>query len=89
MHACIQYAGAAADDAAGRPPLRFYQSTIVSRLLLAAAFAALVLSRQSPAGLALLAAINLLGAAGMALALRRRGPLFSYTHSTCTCTCWD
>lgn len=84
----MQYAGAAKDDSAGRPPLHFYQSTVVSRLWLVVAFLGLVLTKQSPIGLGLLAAINLLGATGMALAIRKRGTLFEYHSKECTCTCW-
>lgn len=61
------YLGAALDDAAGRPPLFFYQTTIVGRLALSAAFIYLVATRQCEAGLLLLAAAN----AASSLLLRR------------------
>lgn len=61
----MQYAGAALDDAAGRPPYGFYSATVVSRALLALGFTAIVCAGQCPIGLGLLAAINLLGAGVM------------------------
>lgn len=61
------YLGAALDDAAGRLPLFFYQTTIAGRLALSAAFVYLVATRQCEAGLLLLAAAN----AASSLLLRR------------------
>lgn len=65
------YVGAAADDAEGRKPLRFYQSTILGRLLLVALFA--WLARDCGAGLLALAAVNGAGAWRMAAALQSDG----------------
>jgi hypothetical protein len=61
------YGGAALDDCEGRPPLRFYQATILGRLWLSAAFCALVACGECPRGLLLLAGAN----AASALALHR------------------
>ena len=66
------YAGAALDDAEGRTPVRFYQSTVLGRLALSLAFAGLVALRLCDPGLLLLAAANALSAAAMHLSLRER-----------------
>jgi transglutaminase-like putative cysteine protease len=66
------YAGAAADDCEGRPPLRFYQSTVAGRVFLSAVFAALVATRQCEPRLLVLAFANAASAWAMHAALRRR-----------------
>lgn len=63
------YLGAALDDAEGRKPVRFYQSTIIGRLILAAAFTGLVYLKQCGTGLLLLAGANIVSAAAMHLTL--------------------
>ncbi len=57
----------------GEGALGFYQATVWSRLALAAAFVVLVAVGESPAGLLVLAGLNLVGALSMHLALKRRG----------------
>ena len=52
------YIGAALDDAEGRQPRHFYAATIAGRLVLSAAFAALVATRQCEPALLWLAAAN-------------------------------
>ena len=66
------YLGAAMDDAAGRPPLYFYQTTIVGRLVLSAAFTYLVATRQCEPGLLLLAAANAASSMLLRNALQQR-----------------
>lgn len=56
------YIGCAWDDAEGRFPRRFYQSTVIGRLFLCFAFLGLVLVGQLPKGLMILAAVNALSA---------------------------
>lgn len=65
-----QYLGTASGDPQGLGPLGFYLSTVWSRMALVCAFCALVMTGQAPPGLLVLAALNLAGAASMALALR-------------------
>lgn len=66
------YVGAALDDAAGRAPRYFYRSTIAGRLLLSAAFAALVALRQCEPGLLWLAAANAASSLLLVRAMRQR-----------------
>ena len=65
------YAGAAADDCEGRPPLRFYQSTVVARAFLSCVFVVLVATRQCEPRLLVLAAVNAASAWAMQAALQR------------------
>ncbi|PNH02626.1 hypothetical protein TSOC_011388 [Tetrabaena socialis] len=66
-----QYLGTAAGDREGLGALGFYRATVWSRVALAAAFGLLVALGQSPPGLLVLGAVNLVGAGSMHLALRR------------------
>ncbi|KAG2429964.1 hypothetical protein HYH02_013915 [Chlamydomonas schloesseri] len=68
-----QYLGTAGGDRAGLGALGFYRATVWSRLALSAAFGLLVAIGESPLGLLVLSAMNLVGAASMHLALRRSG----------------
>ena len=63
--------GAAHGQLTGRGVRSFYASTIIGRLFLAAVFAAIVAAGELQPALLVLAAVNLLGAASMALALQR------------------
>lgn len=53
--------------------LGFYRATVWSRMMLSVAFVMLVVARESPPGLLVLAAINLLGAVSMRVALAHSG----------------
>lgn len=66
------YVGAALDDAEGRHPRHLYTSTIIGRLLLSAAFTALVAARQCEPALLWLAAANAASSALLWRAARRR-----------------
>eukprot|EP00198_Chlamydomonas_reinhardtii_P003386 XP_001692722.1 predicted protein [Chlamydomonas reinhardtii] len=68
-----QYLGTASGDREGLGALGFYRATVWSRLALSAAFGLLVAVGESPLGLLVLSAMNLVGAASMHLALRRSG----------------
>ena len=69
----IYYLGAAeADRKHGQSHAGFYWSTILGRVLLAAAFALLVVTQQVASMLLVPAVVNLLGAANMWLALRNQ-----------------
>ena len=68
------YVGAALDDAAGRQPLYFYHTTIIGRLVLSAAFAYLVATRQCEPGLLVLAAANAASSLLLRRALTQRQP---------------
>lgn len=68
----VYYLGASLDDAAGREPRYFYASTIAGRLVLSAAFVALVATRQCEAGLLWLAAANAASSALLWRAMRQR-----------------
>ncbi|KAG2423440.1 hypothetical protein HXX76_015311 [Chlamydomonas incerta] len=68
-----QYLGTASGDRAGLGALGFYRATVWSRLALSAAFGLLVALGESPLGLLVLSAMNLVGAASMHFALRRSG----------------
>jgi len=72
MQQCLLHdRGAAHGHITGSGVRSFYASTIIGRLSLAAAFAAIVAVGELQTGLLVLAAVNMLGAATMAAALRR------------------
>ncbi|KXZ49094.1 hypothetical protein GPECTOR_23g26 [Gonium pectorale] len=66
-----QYLGTAWGDSQGQGAQGFYRATILSRVALSAGFGLLVARGEAPAGLLVLAGLNLVGAASMWLALRR------------------
>ena len=65
----IYYTGAGIGDCLNMGARGFYMSTILGRVVLSLAFAWLAGAKAVPQGILVLAAVNLLGAAGMARAL--------------------
>lgn len=66
------YIGSACDDFEGRCPLRFYQSTILGRIMLCLSFVVLVLRGNIGRGILILAGINALSAWTLTRALVKR-----------------
>ncbi len=65
----IYYLGAGIGDCLDTGTKGFYVSTILGRIVLSLAFAWLAGAKAVPQGILVLAAVNLVGAAGMARAL--------------------